>query len=149
MAAADCKGAKCAVRKPRGNRLQQAPNFSYWTAMRRCVQHIAALWRNEDLGRAVNLVGGSEVGDIYSDIKRHVREQLEADPGEVFSNDWWLSQWWRHNDWSAVTRAIFKGPTMTFPYGVSPRDASINRGGHPRDCGRWCGPGLDLANNYG
>lgn len=71
------------------------------------IQHYAALLRDEDAGRAVNLVPGDKPGDLYRDVAERVMELLKTSTAP-FSPEWLA--------WG-IDRKITKRSVMVLPYG--------------------------------
>lgn len=71
------------------------------------IQHYAALLRDEDAGRAVNLVPGDKPGDLYNDVGVRVMELLRKSTAP-FSPEWLA--------WG-INRKITKRSVMVLPYG--------------------------------
>lgn len=71
------------------------------------IQHYATLLRDEDAGRAVNLVPGGKPGDLYRDVAEHVMELLKTSTAP-FSPEWLA--------WG-IDRKITKRSVMVLPYG--------------------------------
>lgn len=71
------------------------------------IQHYAALLRDEEAGRAVNLVPGNKPGDLYRDVSNRVMELLRESTAP-FSQEWLT--------WG-IDRKITKRSVMVLPYG--------------------------------
>lgn len=74
------------------------------------LQHFAALLRDEEGGRAVNVVPQERPQDVYDEVARAVMDYLEAMAAENETARQWLAS-------GQVTRKLCKRPTMTFGYG--------------------------------
>jgi DNA-directed RNA polymerase, mitochondrial len=82
------------------------------------LQHYAALLRDEEAGRAVNLVPGDTPQDIYRVVAECTEAKLRAVPED--HPDFWHAQGWLS---FGIDRKITKRAVMTVPYAVSYRSA--------------------------
>lgn len=71
------------------------------------IQHYAALLRDEEAGREVNLVPGDKPGDLYATVAARVMENLTKSR-EPFALEW--------HSWG-ITRKEVKRSVMVLPYG--------------------------------
>lgn len=75
------------------------------------LQHLAAAWRDEDAGRAVNVTPNAQPADIYQDVTTQVLDDLEREASEGSHEAVvWLAS-------GLVDRSLCKRPTMTYVYG--------------------------------
>ena len=99
------------------------------------LQHIAALWRNEELARRVNLLPSERPNDFYTDMLHTVEKRLQSEAqGQVQLPRTWtrksttekkkeverrseLATKWLGSGF--LTRRLMKTPAMTFGYGAS------------------------------
>ncbi len=85
------------------------------------IQHYAALLRDEDAGRAVNLVPGDKPGDLYRDVAERVMERLRTMPAEVWEGSGKAKKRAKTfaAEWLAfkIDRKITKRSVMVLPYG--------------------------------
>lgn len=87
------------------------------------LQHYSALLRDEEGGRAVNLIPSDTPQDIYRTVAGRVNEILERDAKRVFDhtkdvdkkNEAVLALDWL--TWGKVNRTFVKRQVMTLPYG--------------------------------
>lgn len=75
------------------------------------IQHYAALLRDADVGREVNLVPADKPGDLYAVVAEEAMSIMRRRRGRVsYAGEWY---YWKPD------RKITKRATMTLPYGVS------------------------------
>lgn len=72
------------------------------------IQHYAALLRDAEVGRAVNLVPSDKPGDLYADVAATISAATAASPAEPFALEW--------RSWNPC-RKVVKQSVMTLPYG--------------------------------
>ena len=77
------------------------------------IQHLAAMVRDEEAGRLVNLTPSEKPQDIYSDVAKEVTATLESRVPDDDAAMLWLGTF---GD-SGTPRAITKRPVMILPYG--------------------------------
>lgn len=75
------------------------------------IQHLSAMMRDVEGGRATNLLPSDKPADIYSDVAKVVAEHVNADAASGVP---YASAWVGHID-----RGICKRPVMTYAYGVT------------------------------
>lgn len=75
------------------------------------IQHLSAMVRDEEGGRAVNLVPGNRPRDIYMDVGNIVQEALDDQPLNPFV------RMWGRLFGPKVPREVAKRPVMILPYG--------------------------------
>jgi DNA-directed RNA polymerase len=84
------------------------------------LQHLSAMGRDEDGGRATNLLDLEKPADIYQEVADRLYSIVEADcqNGVVRAVDWWNNgkQFLKHGK---IDRKLAKHATMTTPYGVT------------------------------
>lgn len=73
------------------------------------LQHYAAILRDEEGGRAVNLIPSDKPNDIYQTVADKTTRKLVGDPTEIAKK--WLE--------FGVSRELTKKPVMTTAYGIS------------------------------
>lgn len=85
------------------------------------LQHYAALGRDEDGGRAVNLLPSDRPSDVYSDVAAVVRRRVVSDASDpsVAANDPKRARAARLLLVAGVDRALVKQTVMTSVYGVT------------------------------
>lgn len=75
------------------------------------IQHLSAMVRDEEGGRAVNLVPGNRPRDIYMDVGNIVQQALDDQPLNPFV------RMWGRLFGDKVPREVAKRPVMILPYG--------------------------------
>ena len=85
------------------------------------IQHYAAILRDEDAGREVNLVPGDKPGDLYRVVADRIMEKLKTMPAEVWEGSGkakkrvkTFAAEWRS---FGIDRKITKRSVMVLPYG--------------------------------
>jgi len=83
------------------------------------LQHYAALGRDEDGGRAVNLLPSGRPSDVYSDVAAVVRRRVMRDASELVASDPKRARAARLLLAAGVDRGLVKQTVMTSVYGVT------------------------------
>jgi DNA-directed RNA polymerase len=92
------------------------------------VQHIAALWRNETLARASNVLPG-EPRDFYQEVTDKVVQELEDRAGDGVEQ---ARRWLKVTD-QIITRSLIKKFAMTFDYGATSFGFGADIGAYVRE----------------
>ena len=92
------------------------------------VQHIAALWRNETLARASNVLPG-EPRDFYQEVTDKVVQELEDRAGDGVEQ---ARLWLKVKD-QIITRSLIKKFAMTFDYGATSFGFGADIGAYVRE----------------
>jgi len=75
------------------------------------IQHLAALSRDEEAGKLVNLVPGDRPSDIYRRVADRLQERINSDKADLTYG--WMAEAW---DAFGIDRSMCKRPTMILPY---------------------------------
>ncbi len=85
------------------------------------LQHLAALTRDEEIGRLVNMTATNERQDIYEIVARDVAEIVATDARSNSQPNNIARLWHRAFQSEGVARKVVKQPIMTTPYGSTDR----------------------------